>query len=95
MRSTLGKFLSNSAPGSFPFKLDGGRYQMAAAGTFGGGNTKLQQLMPDGATFVDVPSSTISAAGVSGIFDLPPGQYQIVITTSTAMYVSLVRIPYD
>src|SRR5229473_1307312 len=79
------------------FTLLGGRYELAATATFGGGNIALQQLMPDGTTYAQVTAAygthPITAAGTA-VFDLSPGTYRIVITTATAAALALTRVPY-
>jgi hypothetical protein len=40
-----------------------GDYMFSAVGTFGGGTVKLQQLMPDGATFTDITDASLSSPG--------------------------------
>lgn len=49
-----------------------GYYQFAALGTFSGGTVKLQMLGPDGSTYVDVASSSLTAAGTA-LVALPAG----------------------
>lgn len=83
----------------------GGRYRMSVSATFGGGSVKLQQLSPDGSTFVDLEApfnnagtevdlvvGTFSANG-SKEFVLSPGTYQVTIATATAVYVAIARAP--
>jgi hypothetical protein len=54
----------------------------------------LQLLGMDGSTWINV-SSNLTANGVTA-FDLPAGQYRIHMAsgTATAVYASLVSIPY-
>ncbi len=74
------------------FYVLGGRYALVVNATWGGGNVVLKQLMPDGTTYIAVdPTFT---ADNSVIIDLPPGTYQLTITTATAVQGSLVRVPY-
>ena len=74
------------------FTLLGGKYAVTWQATLGGGNLQLQALSADGSTFVAV-GSAIAALGLT-VFDLPPGQYRFVITTATANFISVCRIPY-
>ena len=69
----------------------GGRYYLMAEATWGGGNIKLQFQTPNG-TWIDVPSSTLSANNGTAI-ELPQGQIRAVVTTATAVYAYLVGIP--
>jgi len=70
----------------------GGKCSFIAEGTFGGGSVKLQ-LKTKQDTYVDVPSSTLSANGLLGL-DLPAGTYRAVTATGSAFYAWLVRVPY-
>ncbi|MBX9455867.1 MAG: hypothetical protein KL863_07480 [Rhizobium sp.] len=42
-----------------------GYYQFSALGTFGGATVKLQMLGSDGATYVDIADSSLTAAGTA------------------------------
>jgi len=71
--------------------LLGGTYGVSVSATFSGGNVVLQMLSLDGSTLITVlPSFTTSGYGS---LDLPPGQYQLTVTTATAVYAALSRIP--
>ena len=98
---------SNVAAGTYgPFTLDGGSYQLALECT-GTPAIALQQCMPNGSTFVALfgrpntatPTTWIASGIASGViitFDaLPPGTYQVVISTSTANFFALTRIPLE
>lgn len=82
---------SNIAANTLAFALLGGKYGVAAAGTFGGGSVALQILLPDGSTWV--PAFTAFTAAGFSVIDLPPGQYRLAIATATAVYASVTRIP--
>ena len=69
----------------------GGKTAFIGEGTFGGGSVKLQIKLPQG-NYFDVPSATLSAAGMY-ITDLPPGTYRAVTATGSAFYARLVSIP--
>lgn len=73
------------------FQLRGGKYGIAALGTWGGGSATLEALGPDGSTYLTA-ATAISANGVATV-DLPPGQYRFAIATATAVYLSITRIP--
>jgi hypothetical protein len=82
----------NAGPGTVgPFTLKGGTYAAIVTATFGGGNLQLQTFSLDGVTAVNV-GATITTAGLTVYANLPPGRYQWVITTSTAVYASLTRV---
>ena len=94
MRAPEGFLFSNQAAGTLAtMQVTGGYYQRSAHATWGGGNVALQQLLPDGATWLAL-GSALSADGVD-YFYLPPGQYRFVITTSSAVYVALARVPFE
>jgi hypothetical protein len=67
----------------------GGRYALVFAAS-GSGTAILNTLAADNATWVAV-SSSITTTTSSQSLDLPPGQYQVVITGFTAASVSLTR----
>lgn len=99
---------SNVAPGTFgPFNLLGGTYQLALSCT-GTPACALQQRMPDAAAAVYValygrpntatPSTYINSLVTEDVItfpDLPPGEYQVVLSTSTANYFTLTRVPLE
>ena len=99
---------SNVAAATFgPILLDGGCYQLAAKATWGGGNLILQQLLPDGVTYLTLwgkpqtsatPNTAVGSLTADGalIFEnLPPGSYQLVYATGTALYAALTRVPLE
>lgn len=83
--------LSNASADSAATVISGGRWLIAAVATWGGGNIKLQLLGPN-ATYVDIPSSTISANGALAV-QIPTGTYKIARTTATAIYCTMYWIP--
>lgn len=85
-------YLENAAANNVAKFWPGGKAWLMAKGTWGGGSVKLQVMLPDAATYVDVASSTISADGVVAL-EMPPGTYRLVVATATALYVRLVHIP--
>lgn len=63
------------------FKLMGGKYAVvASAASWGGGNLAMQVLGPDGTTYVACITA-ITANGFA-VYDLPPGTYRFVLTTT-------------
>ncbi|MGH3514686.1 MAG: hypothetical protein ACRDRB_20795 [Pseudonocardiaceae bacterium] len=74
------------------FTLLGGRYAVGSAATWGGGNVAFNILMPDGTTYIAF--LTAFTADSIAVVDLPPGSYEIVITTATSVQGFLVRIPF-
>jgi hypothetical protein len=76
---------------SAKFTLEGGYYTLDVVATFGGGTVKVQAVGPDGSTLINT-ALTLSANGtISGA--LPPGTYQITVTTATAVYASVTSVP--
>jgi hypothetical protein len=95
MRAHEGYRFSNIAATPADFVLEGGFYEFAATATFGGGSVKLQQPDPAG-TFGDVGTTTSfgPTAGKAQVY-LPPGTYRLLITTATAVYATVTRIPLE
>ena len=95
MRAVDGQLFSNISASTAAFSLDGGLYGIDATATFGGGSVKLQKLLADGSTYLSVSSGTdFTAAGYQTV-NLPKGTYRLTITTATAVYASIARIPTD
>ena len=83
------------------FTVLGGKYQLSVVATFGGGNVGVDVLAGDGTTWVPCVMLTSDGASVeniqangTAILDLPPGQYRISVSTATAVYATLARVPY-
>jgi hypothetical protein len=83
----------NAAPGtSATFELKGGAYVIDFVGT-GTGTVVLNRLGPDGTTFLPVTlPAAVTVSAVSQSFGLPQGQYNVVITTTTANSVTVARV---
>lgn len=93
MRANEAALFANVAATTSAFLLQGGKYAVKAVATFSAGSVKLQTLLPDGSTWLSVSSATdFTAAGFATV-DLPPGSYRFLITTATAVYASVDRIP--
>lgn len=78
------------------FTLEGGRYNIQAVGNFGvGGSTQLEQLQPDGATYVIAPGvAAFTANRNTDVVDLPGGTYRWNTTVVlTAVTTKLALIP--
>lgn len=73
------------------FRLRGGRYQLAAIGTWGGGSATFEQLGPDGSTYLTV-GTAITANGTQ-VVEVPEGSFRWTIATATAVSVAVCRIP--
>lgn len=108
MRSQESYQVVNKAAATFgPFALEGGCYQLSAHATWGGGNLILQEILPDGSTAITLfgepqtgatPNTWVGSLLADGVVIfkyLPPGSYQLVYATGTALYASLVRVPLE
>lgn len=87
---------NDGTPGSATtlFEIDGGVYVLTGVATWGGGNIDLQKLGPDGSTLLDLSTPVkLTANGCTAPAYLPPGQYQLTVTTATAIYAELSRVP--
>jgi hypothetical protein len=82
--------LSNKSATTGPFTLTGGQYGVTVTATFGGGNVTLQRLAADGSTYVTCLTA-FTAAGYASVY-LPPGTYQVAITTATGVYADITCI---
>jgi hypothetical protein len=91
--STEAKSFANIAATTALFQLRGGKYQISATATFGGGFVKFQMLAPDGVTIFSPSSTTDFTAAGLAVLDLPPGQYKFTIATASAVYAAACRIP--
>lgn len=91
MRATDGNTASNISATTSAFRLTGGIYYVAAVATWGGGNVVLQVLGPDGSTYL--PAHTALTANGVALAYLPPGQFRWAVTTATAVYAQVVRVP--
>jgi hypothetical protein len=69
----------------------GGKGCLIGSATWGGGSAKLQTQAANG-TWVDIPSTTLSADGTLNV-DLPRGTIRAVIATASAVYLDLVHEP--
>jgi hypothetical protein len=86
--------VSNVSTTQGPFELLGGKYGVTCHATFGGGTVDVSILAPDGTTYIPInqtSSHTFSADGYFAI-DLPPCEIEVVPTTATAVYVSVIPI---
>lgn len=79
---------------SAQFQLNGGAYVLDVVANFNGGSVTLQRLGPDGATFITA-ATAVTANGTSGAIALPPGTYQLLVASATALYASVTPIPSE
>lgn len=86
--------LSNAAATGNPVTIsNGGNYSLAVVAT-GSGNVTLQRLGPDGVTYITA-ATPVTATGITAVLGLAPGQYRAAVTTLTAVYAELTRIPTE
>lgn len=85
--------LSNASATGNAFTVQhGGKYRYTASATWGGGTVKLQILGPDGTTYIDIPSASLTANG-SLVVELPCGAtIKANVATSTAVFASVALI---
>ena len=89
--STEAVKFSNISATTALFTLRGGKYAITAAAT-GAGTMGVQMLMPDGTSLIAVHTAFAAVTGFA-VVDLPPGQYEFVIATFTAVFATICRIP--
>jgi hypothetical protein len=80
-----------TATDSSTFALNGGSYAVDVLATWGGGSVTLERLGPDGSTYLT--AATAFTANGSSTVSLPPGTYKFAVTTATAVYAAVTRIP--
>jgi hypothetical protein len=85
--------LSNASTSSAYVTLLGGLYSLSAIATWSSGSLQVGMLAGDGSTNIPV-GTALSANGQNTVY-IPAGQYRITVTTSTAVYATLVRIPAE
>jgi len=93
MVASESKSFTNISASTAAFFLNGGDYLVEAVATWGGGNVELQALGPDGSTYLSLPTALKLTANGSISGYLTPGQYRFTVTTATAVYCSVARIP--
>lgn len=93
MRATDGVTFSNIGTGDTAgFVLDGGLYALVAnAGTWDSGSVVLDILGPDKSTYI-ATSASLGANGIVTV-ELPPGEFQLAVTTTTGVYAQVTRVP--
>lgn len=71
----------------------GGVYVLSAVATWGGGNVVLERVISEG---VLAPTHTaLTDDGITDPLYLPPGEYQLTITTATGVTADLTRVPFE
>jgi hypothetical protein len=81
LNSSLAATFSADGNGASAY-LSGGTYSLQAFGTFGGGTFKLQRLLGDGTTYLDVSGASFTANGQATV-QVPPGAYRMTLTGAT------------
>ena len=78
------RLLDNATSTGNPRNWPGGAGVFAVAGTFGGAAVKLQQLGPDGTTWLDISGGAVDfAAPGQGGFVLPAGPIRAGVSGGT------------
>lgn len=84
--------LTNAAATSGARQWPGGRGLFMVVATFGGGSVALEYRGPDNTTWLAAPAVSLTANG-GVVFELPPCEVRAVVTTATAVYATVARIP--
>lgn len=86
-----GVIYTGATGSTIKFRILGGKYWIfgSAADT----TNVLSMLLPDNTTYQAVDSETTALFGKG--LDLPPGSYEIVTVSVTAVQGGLVKIPYN
>lgn len=84
--------LSNASATGDWFPWPGGKGDFRVEATFGGGSVTLQCKGPNG-TAIAVSSVTTLSANGRAVFELAAGEIRAAVTTATAAYASVHRIP--
>lgn len=97
MRATdKATFFANAAAGtSADFTLMGGEYLLVVGATGSGGTVTLNVKSDDGTYEKVTPVETAITAAGTNRYVIPPGTYQLVIATLTAITATIIRIPHD
>jgi hypothetical protein len=82
---------SNIAATPASFKLNGGSYGLTMTAAWGGGSIDLKRLSADGSTYVSVLTTTFTANAFQTV-NVPPGTYQLTVTTATAVYADITSV---
>ena len=93
MRQIDGYTASNISATTAAFTLSGGLYGVTYSATWSSGSVTLERLSADGTTYIAVMTA-FAANGYATVY-LPPGTYELVVATSTAVYVNICRIPSE
>jgi hypothetical protein len=73
------------------FKLNGGSFGLTVHATWGGGSVDLKRLAADGTTYISVLSAALTADAYQAV-NIPPGNYQLTVTTATAVYADITSV---
>jgi hypothetical protein len=87
------RFFSNISSTTSPFALKGGNYQVCVVEKPNSGSVKLESLRSNGAAYLPVNSKMNFTADSCASVNLPPGQYEFVLTGATGVYASISSIP--
>lgn len=94
MRNDHVQIVNNAGNGtSGDFTLFGGEYLLVVGATGSAGTVTVNAKAADGSYVKVTPKETAITAAGSNTYDLPPGTYQLVTTTLTAITADITRIP--
>lgn len=82
---------SNISASQSGIALKGGSYGITVHATWGGGSVDLKRLAADNTTYITVLSATFTADAYQTV-NIPPGTYQLTVTTATAVYADITSV---
>jgi hypothetical protein len=83
---------SNIAATPAAFKLNGGSYGLTMTAAMGRRlESTSSAFPPDGSTYVSVLTTTFTANAFQTV-NVPPGTYQLTVTTATAVYADITSV---
>lgn len=82
---------SNVSASQSGINLNGGTYGITVIATWGGGSVDFKRLAADGSTYVSVLSSPFTGNAYQTV-NIPPGTYQLTVTTATAVYADITSV---
>lgn len=85
IKNLIGTFTANGNSAAMTFQ--GGKLYVGATGTYGGGTLNLYASFDDGATYVKVPNSSLTAE-LMYIAELPDCRVRLVLTGATSPSIS-------
>ena len=84
-------FFDNIVADTGPFELHGGLYRIGTV-ISGSNKVQLQNLEPDGKTWVDYLDHAIATSGLSEEISIVPGQYRFHLSTDDPVSAAMTGI---